>query len=67
MKNPMNVISTPIPFTGKVLKTFDLLSQILPSKEVFPNNRHYNTNVLDYNSIEFKVIGNLFMNTWKIG
>ena len=50
----------------KVDATFSLLSQILPSKQPFLGDKHFNVSDLNNGSIEFKIIASLFYNTLSI-
>ena len=64
MTDVTNVKSNIIIQPEKVFSSFNLMSQILPSKEPFPNGRHYDLALLDFGSLEFKIIANLFYRTF---
>jgi len=62
-----NVTSNLIVQPKKEFSSFNLMSQILPSKEPFPDGQHFNTQALDFGSLEFKIIANLFNRTFTHG
>ena len=64
MSNVAKVESRLLVQPEKVFTSFNLMSQILPSREPFPNGRHYDLNLLDFGSLEFKIIANLFNRTF---
>lgn len=64
MTDVTNVKSNVLVQPEKVFTSFNLMSQILPSKEPFANGRHYDLARLDFGSLEFKIIANLFDRTF---
>ena len=48
---------------AKVLTTFNLLAQIVPSKEPFPGGKNYRTTLLDAASLEYSLVHHLFTST----
>ena len=67
MTDILNVKTELIDKPPKVEATFSLLSQILPSKQPFYGDKHFNVTNLDFGSIEYKIIANLLNRTLSIG
>ena len=67
MTDVTNVTSNPIVQPKKEFTSFNLMSQILPSKEPFFEGEHFDTKDLDFGSLEFKIIANLFTRTFTHG
>ena len=63
MRNIMKVKSVVYERPDKILSSFNLMAQIVPDREPFPNGQHYKTTMLDAGSLEYKVIHNLFTST----
>ena len=62
-RNPMQVKETVYIRPAKVLTTFNLLAQIVPDKEPFPDGNNYKTELLDVASLEYSVVNYLFTST----
>ena len=64
LKNPTTVPYVP---AEKVITSFNLLDQLLPDIEPYPNGLHYNTIPLDEGSIEYRIIQHMFTKTRRQG
>ena len=57
----------PVRLPKKEFSSFNLLAQILPSREPFPNGQHYFTKDLIIGSIEYNTIAHLLNSTMNRG
>ena len=62
-----NVRTVPVKMPKKEFSSFNLLAQILPSRENFANGLHYSARDLVAGSIEYNIIAHLLNSTMNRG